>query len=242
MKSSRSRAPESGSQSGRLAGLWADWGWKSPPREQPLARRSERRWRVPALLALLFTIPAFYAELLDAAPSALPALAYVASALVLAAALWRVSRQTPDPLRHARQNPSELLLILGLLLAATLPSSLSSGGALGLRLAVALLTLLRMVWALRSLFTRGGLSHMLVSALGVLIACGMGFWWLEPTTPDLGSGLWLAFTTATTVGYGDTVPTTLASKVFAVFVVLLGYGVLSLVTAAIASSPALAAT
>jgi voltage-gated potassium channel len=38
------------------------------------------------------------------------------------------------------------------------------------------------------------------------------------------------------VGYGDTVPTTLASKVFAVFVVLLGYGVLSLVTAAIASS------
>ena len=55
------------------------------------------------------------------------------------------------------------------------------------------------------------------------------------TTPDLASGLWLAFTTAATVGYGDLVPTTAASRIFAVFVVLLGYGVLSLVTAAIAA-------
>jgi voltage-gated potassium channel len=38
------------------------------------------------------------------------------------------------------------------------------------------------------------------------------------------------------VGYGDIVPTTTASKVFSVFVVLLGFGVLSLVTAAIAAS------
>jgi voltage-gated potassium channel len=45
----------------------------------------------------------------------------------------------------------------------------------------------------------------------------------------------LAFTTAATVGYGDIVPTTAASKIFSVLVVLLGYGVLSLVTAAIAA-------
>jgi voltage-gated potassium channel len=37
------------------------------------------------------------------------------------------------------------------------------------------------------------------------------------------------------VGYGDLVPTTPASRIFAVFVVLLGYGVLSLVTAALAA-------
>jgi voltage-gated potassium channel len=72
-------------------------------------------------------------------------------------------------------------------------------------------------------------------SLAVLLACGLGFWWLEPTTPDLASGLWLAFTTAATVGYGDLVPTTPASRIFAVFVVLLGFGVLSLVTAAIAA-------
>jgi voltage-gated potassium channel len=47
--------------------------------------------------------------------------------------------------------------------------------------------------------------------------------------------LWLAFTTAATVGYGDLVPSTPASRLFAVLVVLLGLAVLSLVTAAVAA-------
>ena len=50
-----------------------------------------------------------------------------------------------------------------------------------------------------------------------------------------GDGLWLAFTTAATVGYGDIVPSTPAAKIFAVFVVLLGLAVLSAVTASIAA-------
>jgi voltage-gated potassium channel len=52
---------------------------------------------------------------------------------------------------------------------------------------------------------------------------------------SFGDGLWLAFTTAATVGYGDIVPSTPAAKIFAVFVVLLGFAVLSLVTASIAA-------
>ena len=48
-------------------------------------------------------------------------------------------------------------------------------------------------------------------------------------------GLWLAFVSGATVGYGDIVPTTAASRIFAVFMVLLGYAMLSLVTASIAA-------
>ncbi|MBI3369063.1 MAG: ion transporter [Burkholderiales bacterium] len=92
-----------------------------------------------------------------------------------------------------------------------------------------------MVWAMQRLITRGGLAYLLLIAVAVLGACGVGFWWLEPRTPTLADGLWLAFTTAATVGFGDVVPSTAASKIFSVFVVLLGYGVLSLVTAAIAT-------
>lgn len=51
----------------------------------------------------------------------------------------------------------------------------------------------------------------------------------------LADGLWLAFTTAATVGYGDLVPSSHASRVFAVLVVLLGLAVLSLVTASLAA-------
>ena len=92
-----------------------------------------------------------------------------------------------------------------------------------------------MVWSQQHLVTRGGVTYLLTVSLGVLLACGLGFWWLEPTTPTLADGMWLAFTTAATVGYGDIVPTTHWSKAFAVAVVLLGLAVLSLVTASVAA-------
>ena len=64
---------------------------------------------------------------------------------------------------------------------------------------------------------------------------GAGFWLLDPGVPTFADGLWLAFTTAATVGYGDVVPSTHASRVFAVIVVLLGLAVLSLATASLAA-------
>lgn len=65
---------------------------------------------------------------------------------------------------------------------------------------------------------------------------GIGFWILEPHALTLADGMWLAFTTAATVGYGDIVPSTPLTKAFAVFVVLLGFAVFSLVTAAVAAT------
>jgi voltage-gated potassium channel len=82
---------------------------------------------------------------------------------------------------------------------------------------------------------RNGLAYSLALSMTILFAGGAGFWWLEPKVHTLGDGLWLAFTTAATVGYGDIVPSTHASRVFAVAVVLLGLAVLSLVTASVAA-------
>ena len=59
--------------------------------------------------------------------------------------------------------------------------------------------------------------------------------WLEPTVNTYLDGLWLAFVTAATVGYGDFVPTTPLSRLFAVLTVVLGLSVLSLVTATLVS-------
>jgi voltage-gated potassium channel len=213
----------------------AGWWLLRAPRDNSAAARSERLWRWPVLLTLLATIPAFYAQLMQPAPPTWTAAVYGLAALVLALALRSVSRHTHQPVSHVRANPLDLLLIVGLSSAAGLPASSDSAAALALRLVVAFMTLWRMVWAIQHLITRGGLGYLLLVSVMVLGACGVGFWWIEPTTPDLGAGLWLAFTTAATVGYGDLVPTTPAARIFAVFVVLLGYGVLTLVTAAIAS-------
>ena len=69
----------------------------------------------------------------------------------------------------------------------------------------------------------------------LLLACGVVYWWLEPHTPHFSDGLWLAFVTASTLGYGDIVPSTNGSRAFAMFVVLIGLAVLSLVTASVAA-------
>lgn len=93
-----------------------------------------------------------------------------------------------------------------------------------------------MKWQQRKrLITRRGLLYSLVLCLLILGMGGLGFWMLEPRAHTFSDGLWLAFTTAATVGYGDIVPSTHASRAFAVVVVLLGLAVLSLVTASVAA-------
>lgn len=211
------------------------WGLRQAPREAVRGRQIERLWRWPVLLALSGTIPAFYAELLDQPTPWIAKLAYALAAAVTALALAHTAAGSGGFGRHLAANPLDLSLVGGLALSVALPESNHSTAALLFRLLLAFMTLVRMVWGIQHLITRGGLTYMLVLAATVLGLCGIGFWWLEPKAHTLADGLWLAFTTAATVGFGDIVPSTPASKIFSVFVVMLGYGVLSLVTAAIAT-------
>ena len=80
-----------------------------------------------------------------------------------------------------------------------------------------------------------GMAYSLLLAVAILGLGGVGFWLIDPRIETLTDGLWLAFTTAATVGYGDHVPSTLGSKLFSVGVVLLGLAVLSLVTASLSA-------
>jgi voltage-gated potassium channel len=212
------------------------FGLSLPPPSAGHAVRIERRWRVPTLIAQLATVPAFYLDLLREDLDWLAIGAYLVAAVMLALSLWQTARATGQTARHLLLNWLDLLLVLGLLASAVAPPSHGSDWILLLRLTVAFLSLVRMVWCLQLLLKRGGTLYLVALAFVVLLMCGVGFWLLEPRTPTLTDGLWLAFTTAATVGYGDVVPTTTASKIFAVFVVLLGFGVLTMVTAAIATS------
>jgi voltage-gated potassium channel len=202
----------------------------------PRARQVELLWRWPTMLALLSTVPSFYVELLKPSAPLIAVLSYLLAAGVMAAALAHVGWRSGNMRAHLRANGFDLVLCAGLLIAAVLPPSAESEPALWLRLVVGFFTMARMFWAAHYVITRGGTLYRLIAALLVLVLCGLGFWWIEPTTPTFGDALWLAFTTAATVGYGDSVPTTPASKIFAVFVVFLGVGAITLVAAAIAST------
>lgn len=75
----------------------------------------------------------------------------------------------------------------------------------------------------------------LLTGLILLIAAGAFFYWIDPQIHSLHDGIWLAFTTGATVGYGDLVPSTTASRLFAGLMVLLGFALLSIFTAGIAA-------
>ena len=53
--------------------------------------------------------------------------------------------------------------------------------------------------------------------------------------PSLGSGLWWAVQTITSVGYGDHVPTSTGGRLLAALVMLTGLGFLSVTTASISA-------
>lgn len=82
---------------------------------------------------------------------------------------------------------------------------------------------------------RRGVIYSVILCGAILLLGGVGFWLLDPSVKTIEDGLWLAFTTAATVGYGDMVPSTHASRGFSVVVVLLGLAVLSLTTASLSA-------
>lgn len=94
--------------------------------------------------------------------------------------------------------------------------------------------------ALRTLVGRPGFST-IIGAVGMLIAAGGGLVAIaehdQPgsTIGGLGDGIWWAFVTCTTVGYGDEVPVTTTGRTVAVILMLAGISGLSVITANIAA-------
>ena len=201
-----------------------------------IAESCPGRWRRVESIALLATIPAFYLAMLPG-QRVFSAMLYLVALIVSAGVtLTEVIAAREQRPHHPARRRSYLGLLLGvaLLLCAALPQG-DSPDLLILRLGTAALVILRWSESALPVAWRGSLPQLLGMGMGVLGLCGLGFWWLEPKANTFGDGLWLAFTTAATVGYGDIVPSSPAAKIFAVFVVLMGLAVLSLVTASIAA-------
>ncbi|WP_233837781.1 potassium channel family protein [Paraburkholderia sp. ZP32-5] len=208
------------------------------PHDSPRAVRAwhRLRWILPALS--LCAIPAFYVEL------TVPGQLAVAISRTLYLCVSAGFASSLAWLAHLSRHPRTLLADNWLDIAIAAGAALSSGFGTPpwqpvewlLRLSFMAIVALRIVLSLRSFFAPNRLMWLLLAGACVLAMAGAGFYWLEPRVHSYAEGLWLAFESSATVGYGDIAPTTPASRVFAAFVVLLGYGMLSLVFASIAAA------
>lgn len=96
-----------------------------------------------------------------------------------------------------------------------------------------LIALKRGIKPILGVFEKNSLHYVTIITVFLIIASSIAFSWLEQR--DFSYGLWWAITTVTTVGYGDTYPETNMGRIFAVLVMVIGIGFVSLLTANIAS-------
>lgn len=210
------------------------------PASRPPPRTGPRRLLL--LCALVVSIPAFYLVL--AGPNALHRtfgrllyglMAGLAAAdIAMLASAHRLVQGT-----RWKAMTLDLVLVAGAIASAS--ASISSSAPPWshtewlLRLGFTTLVFMRLSQLLLRWLRRGHMLQILAIAFGMLAIAGGGFYWLEPNVASYADGVWLAFTTAATVGYGDLIPSTPAARIFAGFIVLLGYAVFSVATAGIAA-------
>ncbi len=92
-------------------------------------------------------------------------------------------------------------------------------------------------WVARAVTPRGAAIVIASATIAITFIAGTLMTVLDRENyATIGSGLWWAVQTTTTVGYGDNVPTTFAGRLLAAFVMLVGIGFLTVITAAITST------
>ncbi len=193
------------------------------------------------LVGLLLTIPAFYLLLggLNSTTRAAGHALYGLAAILMIVDTWWQWHKYRHQHRHQRRKSGKLLLDVFVIVACLLSVIPTEANWTTwewlLRLGLCAAILLRLATLVLQHMKPSHLVQMIGLALLMLSTAGAGFYWLEPNVHGYADGVWLAFTTIATVGYGDIVPSTPASKIFAVFIVLLGYAMFSIVTANIAA-------
>ena len=198
------------------------------------AKRVEKMFEVPMLVAALLVIPVIAVEQSDAGDPWRGIASVTNWGIWLAFAtelvvMLVVVRDRRDWLR------SHLLEVVVVVLTPPfLPSSFQALRALRL---LRLLRLLRVAKYARRVFSLEGVRY--AAILAALTAVGGGYAYsaiehAQDPPPSVWDGTWWAVSTMTTVGYGDEFPLTTLGRIVAMALMLVGIGFIAILTGAIA--------
>ena len=224
-----------------LSGLRPNRAWLGmagvPAHDNPRAYVWERRVHGIMLGVALLAIFTFYLSEVErdaelrATGHALEWMVFLA---FLAELLWMLAI-TRQKMRYLLGNWLDVLIVVTAGFSIAGHETEWVAWARLLRVATVGLVLTRAMTEIRLLLSPGGLPYIFGFAVLAMLIAGAGFYWLDPTIGSYTDGLWLAFVTAATVGYGDLVPTTPAARILAVIIVVIGFALLSMVTASVAA-------
>ncbi len=104
-------------------------------------------------------------------------------------------------------------------------------GLRGLRLFVLFGILVRLSRVSQKVLKKNRLGATLMVSVVVICLSGIAITMLDPAIQTVEEGIWWAWVTVTTVGYGDFVPSSLVGRIFGGLLILLGVGLFALLTA-----------
>lgn len=88
---------------------------------------------------------------------------------------------------------------------------------------------------LQKVLSRNHLGSSLVTSFFIIVIAGTIMSSIDPNVHTPMDGIWWAWVTVTTVGYGDIVPASNAGRLFGAFLILLGIGLFTMLTASFAA-------
>src|SRR5574340_945717 len=204
------------------------------PHEQPAARLWAKRLEWPMLLVALWIPLQWYLEETQAITPLLARLAdwLVWLAFFVETALLGVLVRNKRT--YLARNWMNLVIIVG-----GFPLFWQYAPLIGLlrsfRLVVVIVLLARLSKTVRKLLSRHQLGTTLAVAFVTMLLSGIVVSRIDPSIGTVWDGMWWAWVTMATVGYGDVVPHSGAGRLFGSLLILFGVVLLSLLTANLAA-------
>lgn len=136
--------------------------------------------------------------------------------------------------RYLINNWANLVIVAAGLpvLWETLPHA---GGLRVLRLLAIFIVLMNMSGTFRKIMGRNHLGPTLMVSFIIIVIAGTLMAVIDPNVETPFDGIWWAWVTVTTVGYGDIVPGSTAGRLFGSVLILMGIGLFAMLTASFSS-------
>lgn len=199
--------------------------------ENPAARRWQTRLEAPMTIAALWIIVDWY---MAAKGLANPQLTLFTDWFIWLCFIGETSTLTylvSDRLRYLKSNWMSVLIILAGLPIIWGMDIFYAGALRTLRLLIMFGIFLRISTDIRTILSRHNLGMTLFISFLLMLIAGFLISGIDPAFKTPLDGIWWAWVTVTTVGYGDLVPETQAGRLFGALLILMGIGLFSMLTA-----------